>query len=127
MGSGRSLRPSGYRSRSYYLPDELHFRLRNAWWHTRPVNGHPSLSSLVAAALLTAVEELESRYNDGRPFPESLHTNGCLSVRAPPVSDPGITPRDRQFRPAIGAVSRRARTTCTRRPLALRTYRAKPG
>jgi hypothetical protein len=69
-GSGRSPRRSGYRTRSYYLPDDLHFRLRNAWWHTQARSDHDSLSGLVAAALRPIVEELESRYNGGRPFPE---------------------------------------------------------
>src|SRR3954454_7442177 len=58
------------RSRTYYLPDDLHFRLRNAWWHTRTRHEHDSLSALVAAALRPLVEELETRWNDGRPFPE---------------------------------------------------------
>jgi hypothetical protein len=69
-GTGRSRRRSGYRTRSYYLPDDLHFRLRNAWWHTQARGDHDSLSNLVAAALRPVVEELESRYNGGRPFPE---------------------------------------------------------
>ena len=39
-GTGRSDHRSGYRTRSYYLPDELHFRLRNPWWHTRARGDH---------------------------------------------------------------------------------------
>lgn len=69
-GRGRASRPSGYRSRSYYLPDDLHFRLRNAWWHTRTSSEHDSLSGLVAAALRPVVAELEGRFNAGRPFPD---------------------------------------------------------
>ena len=70
-GQGRSLRTSGYRSRTYYLPDDLHFRMRNAWWHTQTQpGGHDSISELVALALLPVVEELEARYNSGLPFPE---------------------------------------------------------
>jgi hypothetical protein len=70
-GRGRSTRSSGYRSRSYYLPDDLHFRIRNAWWHTQTeAGGHDSISELVTLALLGVVEELEARYNGGRPFPE---------------------------------------------------------
>jgi len=70
-GQGRSARSSGYRSRTYYLPDDLHFRLRNAWWHTQTEpGGHDSISELVAFALLPVVEELEARYNDRAPFPE---------------------------------------------------------
>jgi Centromere-binding protein ParB C-terminal len=70
-GRGRSTRSSGYRSRTYYLPDDLHFRMRNAWWHTQAeAGGHDSMSELVTTALLPAVEELEARYNGGRPFPE---------------------------------------------------------
>lgn len=70
-GQGRSSRSSGYRSRTYYLPDDLHFRMRNAWWHTQTQpGGHDSISELVAFALLPLVEELEARYNGGAPFPE---------------------------------------------------------
>ena len=70
-GLGRSSRSSGYRSRTYYLPDDLHFRIRNAWWHTQTEpDGHDSISELVALALLPVVEELEARFNGGRPFPE---------------------------------------------------------
>lgn len=70
-GTGRSVRSSGYRSRTYYLPDDVHFRIRNAWWHTQTeVDGHDSMSGLVASALLAVVEKLEARYNCGRPFPE---------------------------------------------------------
>lgn len=70
-GLGRSSRSSGYRSRTYYLPDDLHFRMRNAWWHTQTQpGGHDSISELVAFALLPLVEELETRYNGGEPFPE---------------------------------------------------------
>jgi hypothetical protein len=70
-GQGRSPRSSGYRSRTYYLPDDLHFRMRNAWWHTQTEpGGHDSISELVAFALLPVVEELEARYNGGQPFPE---------------------------------------------------------
>jgi hypothetical protein len=70
-GLGRSTRSSGYRSRTYYLPDDLHFRIRNAWWHTQTEpDGHDSISELVAFALLPVVEELEARHNGGRPFPE---------------------------------------------------------
>ena len=68
---GRSSRSSGYRSRTYYLPDDLHFRMRNAWWHTQTQpDGHDSISELVAFALLPVVEELEARYNCGQPFAE---------------------------------------------------------
>ena len=70
-GQGRSSRSSGYRSRTYYLPDDLHFRMRNAWWHTQTQSGgHDSISELVASALLPVVEELEARYNSGLPFPD---------------------------------------------------------
>src|SRR4051794_5632515 len=68
-GAGRPRRRPGYRTRSYYLPDDLHFRLRSAWWHTQARGEHDSLSALVAAALRPVVEELESRYNGGGPLP----------------------------------------------------------
>src|SRR3954471_7531279 len=87
-GTGRSRRRSGYRTRSYYLPDDLHFRLRNAWWHTQAKGDHDSLSALVAAALRPVVEELESRYNGGRPFPE-LPRGGRLATGPRRRGSPG--------------------------------------
>lgn len=70
-GQGKSPRSTGYRSRSYYLEDDLHFRMRNAWWHTQAKpDGFDSISDLVTAALWPLVEDLERRYNQGEPFPE---------------------------------------------------------
>lgn len=69
-GLGRSPRSTGYRARSYYVPDELHFRLRNAWWATHVLDGGPeTISSAVVEALEAVVRDLEDTYNDGQPFP----------------------------------------------------------
>lgn len=69
-GLGRSPRVTGFRSRSYYLPDELHFRLRDAWWATHTLEGgYDSISSAVASALEALVGELEQAHNEGRRFP----------------------------------------------------------
>src|SRR3954467_10012544 len=93
-GTGRAGRRSGYRTRSYYLPDDLHFRLRNAWWHTQNRGDHDSLSALVASALRPVVEELESRHNSGHPFPE-----------LPPGGRLATGPRPRRARPDGASLS----------------------
>ncbi len=69
-GPGKSHRSTGYRQRSYYIPDELHMRARNTWWWTqnRP-GGLQSMSDLVASALEAMVEAMEDIHNDGKPLP----------------------------------------------------------
>jgi hypothetical protein len=70
-GLGRSSRSTGYRSRSFYLPDDLFFRLRNAAWHTQmEAQGFGSISELVTDVLRQEVEWLEQQYNEGEPFAE---------------------------------------------------------
>lgn len=69
-GWGRSSRSTGYRARSYYLPDALHFRLRDAWWATHELEGgHDTASSAVATAIEFLVADLERTHNQGRSFP----------------------------------------------------------
>lgn len=75
-GQGRSPRSTGYRARSYYLPDDLHFRMRNAQWHTQAQpDGYDSISELVTAALWQVVIDLEERHNGGQPFPDIPERN----------------------------------------------------
>jgi hypothetical protein len=70
-GPGRSTRSTGYRQRSFYLDDEVYFRLRNAAFHTAHLPaGADSLSELVNAVLEAAVQDLERTYNAGQPFPD---------------------------------------------------------
>lgn len=70
-GLGRSPRSTGYRSRSFYLPDELFFRLRNAAWHTQlEADGFGSISELVTEVLRHEIDWLEQEYNNGEPFPD---------------------------------------------------------
>ena len=84
-GLGRSTRSSGYRSRTYYLPDDLHFRIRNAWWHTQTEpDGHDSISELVAFALLPVVEELEASPQLRPPVPRDP---GAATAQGRPVGE----------------------------------------
>lgn len=97
-GTGRSPRSTGYRSRSYYVEDEWHFRLRNAQWHTQTQDGgYDSISEAVNAALQTIVEDLEATYNGGEPFPD-------IPERARPKAGPSGRARQAE---AIRARSRR--------------------
>ncbi|WP_141677804.1 hypothetical protein [Microbacterium oleivorans] len=61
---------SGLGHQAYYLPVDLHSRLKAAWWATRDENdGAPSLAGLVAAAFELEADRLEKTYNAGEPFP----------------------------------------------------------
>lgn len=59
---------AGHRLVAYYLPADLHARLKATWWALR--DGHaPTLSSVVEKLFLAAAAELEQRHNDGAAFP----------------------------------------------------------
>jgi len=61
---------NGYRSQSYYLSDDLHRRIKAAWWATRTQSdGAPSLSLLVSRLLETESLRLEREHNAGKRFP----------------------------------------------------------
>lgn len=63
--------PAAARGRfSLYLPSDLIERMRNA---VDAMSGPPhrlTLNGLAGDALLQAVEDLEARHNDGKPFPQ---------------------------------------------------------
>ncbi|MFF8188797.1 hypothetical protein ACF044_16205 [Microbacterium sp. NPDC016588] len=61
---------TGYAHQAYYLPVDLHARLKAAWWATRDeAEGAPSLAGLVAASFEREADRLEHLYNEGAPFP----------------------------------------------------------
>lgn len=61
---------TGYRSIAYFIPAELHARLKAAWWSTRDEpEGAPSLAGLVELAFVRETDHLEGLYNSGAPFP----------------------------------------------------------
>lgn len=53
---------------AYYLPADLHARLKATWWALRDART-PALSSVVEALFLGAAAALEQRHNGGVPFP----------------------------------------------------------
>ena len=107
-GPGRSRRSTGYRQRSYYIPDELHLRARNTWWWTqnRP-GGLQTLSELVETSMAGLVAAMEEIHNKGKPFPPAPDT-----VRSGP--SPGGAARQKEAMKAywleqITGVSKAAR------------------
>jgi len=61
---------TGYRTRSYYLLDELHERIKAAWWATRELpEGEPALGTLVGRLFEAVAKRLEELYNNGERFP----------------------------------------------------------
>lgn len=54
---------------TFYLPQEDADRARAALINTQHLEGMRSMSDLVHQALSEKVEELENRYNDGKPWP----------------------------------------------------------
>ena len=53
---------------AYYLPANLHARLKATWWALRDART-PALSSVVEALFVDTAATLEQRHNDGVPFP----------------------------------------------------------
>lgn len=66
QGSGHS--GEGYRYVAYYLPADLHARIKGAWWALRSP-ATPTLSSVVEALFTAEAERLELEHNAGAPFP----------------------------------------------------------
>lgn len=54
---------------SFYQRREDTARVRGAVLATRLNEGHRSMSEFINAAVLTEVERLEVKYNNGEPFP----------------------------------------------------------
>ena len=53
---------------AYYLPADLHARLKAAWWGTRST-AVPTLSALVETVFITEATRLEEHHNAGATFP----------------------------------------------------------
>lgn len=69
---GAATNRDGYRARAYYLPAQLHDRLKATWWATRSsCVGAPTLSALVESLFTEEAVRLERRHNGGRRFPEA--------------------------------------------------------
>lgn len=64
----RGLASEGHRLVAYYLPADLHARLKATWWALRDGRS-PALSSVVEKLFLTAAADLEQRHNAGSVFP----------------------------------------------------------
>lgn len=54
---------------SFYQDPQDTARARGALLHTMAAEGPRTFSALIATALMTEVERLETTYNDGHPFP----------------------------------------------------------
>lgn len=62
--------PTEYTYVAYYLPSELHSRIKAAWWALREQPGaSPSLSALVERLLAAEARRLEQEHNAGDQFP----------------------------------------------------------
>lgn len=65
--------PTGYKPQAYYLPVEVHERLKAAWWALRDKDVDPAvadtLAEYVANLLGDEAVRLEQTYNEGKPFP----------------------------------------------------------
>ncbi len=66
QGSGRG--GDGYRYVAYYLPADLHARIKGAWWALRSP-ATPTLSSVVEALFTAEADRLELEHNAGAAFP----------------------------------------------------------
>lgn len=66
QGSGRG--GEGYRYVAYYLPADLHARIKGAWWALRS-SATPTLSSVVERLFTVEADRLELEHNAGHPFP----------------------------------------------------------
>lgn len=52
---------------AYYLPADLHVRIKATWWALRDA-ASPALSSVVESLFSAAAVELEEKHNGGAPF-----------------------------------------------------------
>ena len=68
QGSGRG--SDGYRPVAYYLPADLHVRIKGAWWALR-TPATPTLATVVEDLFTNEAERLELEHNAGAPFPEA--------------------------------------------------------
>lgn len=66
---------------AYYLPADLHARLKAAWWATRD-SATPTLSALVERAFVDTASRLEQNHNGGAPFPPAPESARGVSASA---------------------------------------------
>ena len=64
----RGAASEGRRLVAYYLPADLHARLKATWWALRDART-PALASVVESLFVATVQTLEQRHNQGAPFP----------------------------------------------------------
>lgn len=64
----RGASSADHRLVAYYLPADLHTRLKATWWALRNTRT-PALSSVVETLFTEAAAELEQACNGGAPFP----------------------------------------------------------
>lgn len=75
--AGADLRDGKRSNRTFYLPDELYVRGRNAVAWTSLVPGEAgSYAALTERALRAEVERLEKLYNEGEPFEDAQLKRG---------------------------------------------------
>lgn len=91
--SAGAVTANGYRTRSYYLLDDLHLRLKAAWYGTRELpDGAPAFTSLVSRIFELEAERLEQLHNDGERFPPAPE-NARGSRRSAADTPEGYRPR----------------------------------
>ena len=66
---------------AYYLPADLHARLKAAWWATRDATS-PTLSTVVEQLFAAEASRLEAQHNDGAPFPPAPESARGVSAAA---------------------------------------------
>lgn len=91
--SASTVTANGYRTRSYYLPDDLHLRLKAAWYGTRELpDGAPAFTTLVSRLFALEAERLEQLHNEGARFPPAPD-NARGSRRSAAEATEGYRPR----------------------------------
>jgi hypothetical protein len=80
QGSGGAV-SEDHRYVAYYLPADLHARLKAAWWATRDATS-PTLSTVVEQVFVSEASRLEARHNDGAPFPAAPESARGVSAAA---------------------------------------------
>jgi len=77
----RGVASEDHRYVAYYLPANLHARLKAAWWATRD-ESTPTLSALVERAFVAEASRLEESHNGGAQFPPAPESARGVSAAA---------------------------------------------
>ncbi|MFG1820565.1 hypothetical protein ACGFIF_42880 [Kribbella sp. NPDC049174] len=75
-----------WRIQAWIYDEDDDSRIRNAMWAVGHREGYADLSDFIVRTMLEKVEELEAKYNNGRPF-------------QPPTAQPRGRGRGRSLRP----------------------------